>query len=212
MVSDSTNFIDFAVSLFTIIGSICGILALIIIYKQYRKEYPKLYGEIFSSNYKIDKNDKVDSYCFNLVLIAHNLGNLSSSIYYLDGGLYSINGVIYNKSKSCKVPIKFDGNTSKKINVKFDFNIEKNLKIARCNLRHKYPNFEDNPIFIRIWAKHTHGNFFIKGIVFRQDQIESESTIGDNHYIFSCPMSFGDDELTKEVIKMYEKKYHMKLW
>ncbi len=178
-----------AVPIFTIIGSLAGLISLYLHYNQYRKQQPIIKCYLFQSHYELIKNGLKEIVQLKASFIVNNSGNSPTSIINCSGiiqiqpeyapriGNLIVSDAISNDiNQTLPCDIKANGATI--IELSFSFDIDNFMALDRCMIplnsnnipRRKYSEL---PLAIKFIFYHTHGSFEEHGCVFRKDQPES---------------------------------------
>jgi len=183
--------VETIIRIFTILGSFAGFGALYLMYKQYRRNEPKLECNVEKAEYEIVSNKGKNIVRLRGDFIINNSGGASTSVtgclgflrLHPDAAKYGV-AVIDSQAEENPIsvmnfPVKVDAYSSSKVELSFSFKMDYPDFLDRCGvtidlLNPKKWEWRDLPILAKFVFSHTQGKFETTACVFRADLPESK--------------------------------------
>jgi hypothetical protein len=181
--------LDIGIKLFTIGGSILGIIAFYLTYKEFKRKKPIIQSYTEISSYKSIETKKGFQLLFKLNFVVNNNGSIGTSITGCEGLLrYHKNvrkfteggGIDSQPNEDNIFPIDIPPDGSKKFTLTFNFDNKYGTQFYdRCMVPLDLNNpkkweWNDLPIVANFTFRHTKGTFDTTACVFRADLPESK--------------------------------------
>ena len=191
MITKLTNeTLDLLIKIFTIFGSIAGIIALFITYREHLRKKPILESRVQQAYFKVTEHNhnQKEKILIRVEFMVNNSGALGTSITGCIGYLRYNQAYVQTTSEPVfdaipeedVFPIHIKPDSSEKFTLSFLFDVKGKVDfLDRCNVpidlfNPKKLDFKDLPILTRFMFKHTKGKFEIRTCIYREDTPESK--------------------------------------